>query len=325
MPVLDVGQQVRPGIAPHDDAFQRGGEVGETVADLKAVSLERRDAPVHAERDGGLGEVHAGTRRASAHLRTAFAEKGAEFRECRRFAPQRHPHFAAGFRLIGARRAGVADARLAHTERIDERTLVRAFEPLHRGRREEQRAFDHQDEIPRIHRGRRIETGRGIGTTSRAGEELADGSFRRQARSRIGKERRAQPTLGFRRRFTGRRVHDFGEALHEVVGELQPPIVAARAEQWGKLGAVLTEHEHRIEPVERLFGEGVAAALEQERFGVAVGLGLQVHGPQLMARRGNPVAIRRQSVAGAVLDGDQCLVVVLRKEAAASVPGREYR
>src|SRR5438093_527598 len=77
------------------------------------------------------------------------------------------------------------------------------------------------------------------------------------------------------------RVHHLGDALHEIVRELQPSVVAARAKEGRELRAVLTEQKHRVEPSERVFGERVAAALEQECFRFAVRLRFQGEPAQL--------------------------------------------
>src|SRR5581483_4139944 len=128
MPLLDVGKQVRSCVAPHDDALQRCGKKVFAVAHVETVSLEFCDAAIDTKRHCGLCKIHSVARRATAHLRAAFAENCPQFRQRRRLTPKWHPHFTACLYFVRTRRTGVADARLAHAKWIYERTVVRAFQ-----------------------------------------------------------------------------------------------------------------------------------------------------------------------------------------------------
>ncbi len=67
-------------------------------------------------------------------------------------------------------------------------------------------------------------------------------------------------------------IEDLGEALHEIVGELQAAVIAARAEERRVFSPVVGEHEGAIEPFERSFGKGVSAVEEEIFFRFFFGL-----------------------------------------------------
>jgi hypothetical protein len=74
MPYLNVGKEIGPLVSTNYQSLQWRRKVGKTIADLKTVSLERRDASVYPESHHGLRKIHTIARGPAANLCSALAK-----------------------------------------------------------------------------------------------------------------------------------------------------------------------------------------------------------------------------------------------------------
>jgi hypothetical protein len=215
-------------------AAERDGEVGLAVALDVAEALEGVDAPGDAEAGDRPRELEGALGGAGAELAAALGEQLGDLGVGGRGGPQGHPLLAAGA-LVGVAGAAVADGRAAQREGGGGlRELLRFGAADERGA-EDDRALEHEDEVPRVDEALGAEAGALVRTAGAAGQELPDRRAAAERRGRVAPQRRGEQRDGVRLRRCVGRLHgeEPGEAAHEVIGEVEAAVVAAGAEERG--------------------------------------------------------------------------------------------
>ncbi len=234
--------------------------------------------------------------------------------------PDREPQLAAArfasHRSPVARRGG--DGGEGRTDGPAER---RGVAPSGAGRQQE-RALDREQELPRVREvvliAARRACGRAVADDVAAACRIEGGgaSLKRRGELRAG---------GWPRR--AGLVEDLQERRAEVGGELVVPIVSARPEQ-RREGRVLAGDDHgAVEPLDRRVVQRGTQFAQQFRLGLLVEL---VGDPEAIERRptcGDCAAQRLETLARTALDRSERLALrdVLRVEPAGSVPRRDDR
>ena len=332
VPALQIGDQRhgrwRDGL--HPAASERGGEISLAGPHDEAVALKGVDPARRAERRGGAGEFQPVARGAAVQHGAAFRQELPDLRRRGGTGPQRRPEFRPRVVLILHPDAAPSGAGGLHGEGEAGPGLARAFVPAGQRAGEQQRSLDHQDEVPGVQVGRAFESRRGVRASRRTGSELADGRVGQPVR-RIAEQGGTQHRRGLRPVRAAFRVEQPAgrlgrhEAAHEIVGEVQPPVVAAGAQQGREQQVVARQGECRVDPGQRLVRQLPAQAQHEGQ----LRLPLRAFDEAGVGQR--PFAcLHRGTQAGeahrrAVPQRREAVAVVAREEAAAAVPWRHHR